>query len=201
MPLARKYDTFEIRTLMKSCEGKPSPLTGAAAHARGLHAAPGSSMGAAPFAASMHNRTHKMIGESNNQFKNRGGTARTSAFNNLLNQSEAVTHALNSPKGQDALRAADAHPAAARRLFLEVSGVKEASYLSGTSAPAAQTVHKNDASVSGISGDGVRIIIDLAPNTTELFVQTCFPLSSCLASKFELSDFAAGHGAPPLAAG
>ena len=192
MPLARTYESWEVRDFMRKSEGSPSPVTGADAHARVLHGGSTDHGKMSSVTTGMHHRTHKQTGESNNQFKNRGGTARTSAFDNLIFQSAAVTQAFNSPFGQGALAVLDdpANAGKKMRLVLEFAGIGESDFMNTGSGPSMKTVHKNDTSVSSVPGAaGVKVIVDKGPATTEPFIQTCFPLNVCAASSYTVTDW------------
>jgi len=190
-PYCRRYETFEVRRLLQAAEGSASPVTGVGAHSRGLHSrrTPG---GIGVDQDEMLDRTHKRPGESNNQFKQRGGAVRTSTFANLLQQADVACQALNSAIGQQALAILDQPANRARRvrLTLEAAGVAEAGFIAGSPAPSMGTVHKNDAAVLRPAGGaaGVRLIIDCAPNQPEIHIQTCFPLSGAVQAGFEVKD-------------
>ncbi|MBM7066511.1 hypothetical protein [Actibacterium sp. 188UL27-1] len=190
MPFAKTYTTFDVRRLMQNSEGAASPVTGAAAHARVLHAEQAGPGGPGTTPAQMMHRTHKRPGESNSQFKNRGGAVQTSAFKNVLQQSDAVAQALNSPRGQAVMRVFDraATQGLPLRAMLKVGGIQEAGFLAASGAPKAKTVHKNDATVSSGTGAGVNIILDRGPNANTFVVQTCYPLTVCPASSYKVTD-------------
>lgn len=189
MPFKRQYETFEVRKFMQDAEGAASPVTGAAAHARGLHAMKSNDGKFDSFQIAMLDRTHKFAGESNNQFKNRGGTPKTSAFDSLLFQSSAVTQAFNSAIGQTALGVFDDPANAARnmRMTLKFKGIGE--WAGSASAPGMRGANKNAAGISKTPGaQGVLIIVDKGPATTWPFVQTCYPLDVLAASSFEVRE-------------
>lgn len=190
MPFARPYETFEVRQLLQNAEGNASPVTGVGAHSRGLHSqsTPG---GVGVDDAAMILRTHKQPGESNNQFKNRGGAVQTSAFRNLLQQADAACQALNSIIGYRALQVFDnpAHAGQNLRMTLEVTGIKEAGFMPGSAAQRMATIHKTQAAVNRPGAAGVRLIIDRAAGGGTLHIQTCFPVDSLPAgSHFEVKD-------------
>ena len=145
MAFARKYEYFEVRQMLKDAEGVASPVTGQGGHSRGLHAM---SPGHLDKTAQL-DRVTKRVGESNNQFKNRGGTGKTGAFKTLLQQGSAACEAMNSAAGQAALAVFDdvAHAGKRLRISIQVAGVKEAGFLPGTLAPHSTTVKKGDAAV------------------------------------------------------
>lgn len=192
MPMARMYQTFEVRQMLQRAEHSPSPVTGIGAHSRTLHAGatPGG-VGATP--ASMMDRTHKRPGESNTQFSNRPGTSgTTSAFKNQLQQADAVCQALNSAKGQQALRSLDMPAYAAHnvRLTIEFGPIKEAGYLPGSGAAPMATVKKADAAIRRPAGGtaGVRVIMDRGAGQNTFHIQTCMPLDTMAASKYDLRN-------------
>jgi hypothetical protein len=186
MPFTKRYDSFEVRSLMQTSEGTASPATGAAAHARSLHGGIVGVGGAAATTASMMHRTHKAAGESNKSFKRRGGVVQTSSFKNVLQQSSAVTQALNSPMGQAVMRVFDRAPTLSLRATLEVAGIIEAGFLPASGIPLAKTVHKNDTKVTTGGGDGVRVIVDRGANSQKMTIQTCFPLIGCTGSSYKV---------------
>jgi hypothetical protein len=188
MPYARRYETFEVRSLLQRAEGVGSPITGVGAHSRGLHArsTPGG-VGVTP--QDMMHRTHKQAAESNRMFANRGGVSQTSAFANLIQQADAAFQALNSPMGQRALAVLDLPLHAARnlRLTLEVNGLREIGFL-GPVQGRMNTVHKTAPQVTSTRAGAVRLIIDRAPGAANIHIQTCFPLQSLASSRFEVTD-------------
>lgn len=191
MAFAKTYESWEVRQIMKSSEGAPSPATSVGAHAQALHGASTSTGKLSEFADKMLDRTHKRTGESNRQWKARGGNARTSAFNNLIEQAAAVTQAFNSTTGQAALGAMDnsAHAGKRLRMVMNFAGIEESDFLGTGTAPAMRSSTKNQASVAKIAGAaGVRIIVDKGPSTTAPFIQTCFPLDVCASSSWELCE-------------
>ncbi len=175
MPFARNYEYSEVRSMLQSAEGAPSPVTNQAGHSRTLHAM---SVGGLNRQAQMH-RVTKAVGESNNQFKARGGTGTTGAFLNKIQQGSAACEALNSPTGQAALAIFDdpAHSGKPVRITLEVAGVKEAGFLPGSVAPHATKVKKNDAAVQTVATTGVMLILDRGSNGASFQIQTCYPLN------------------------
>ncbi len=191
MAMARSYHTYEVRNMMQKAEGAASPVTGAPAHSRVLHAqSVGGGEGTTP--ALMMARTHKGADESNKQFSNRGGTTRTSAFGNLLHQSEAVCQALNSTKGQLALGVFDDKNHAAKKLraTIEFGPVKEGTLFSNAVNSPMKTVHKSDVSIQKPSGGaaGVRVILDRGANQAVFHIQTCMPLDTMPACKYEVKE-------------
>ncbi len=178
MPFAKQYEYFEVRELLRNAEGVASPVTGVGAHSRTLHAkaTPG---GQGTTEAAMLHRTHKAVGESNNQFKNRGGTATTSAFKNLIQQASAATEALNSAKGQAALAVLDdgAHSAENLRLSMDIPVTAEMGFLPASGAPSLTVANKNSAALNKTQNtSAVRLIIDRGAGGTALHIQTCIPL-------------------------
>lgn len=178
MPFARQYEYFEVRTLLRNAEGVASPVTGVGAHSRSLHAkaTPG---GQGATGAAMLHRTHKVAGESNNQFKNRGGTAKTSAFKNLVQQASAATEALNSAKGQAALAVLDdaTHSGKNLRLSMDIPVTAEMGFLPASGAPSLTVAHKDSPALDKTQNtSAVRLIIDRGPGGTALHIQTCIPL-------------------------
>lgn len=195
MPIARKYTSPEVRKMLQGAEHKPSPITGAGAHSRTLHAGatPG---GVGATKSAMIQRTHKQPGESNNQFKQRGGAPKTSAFANLLQQSEAVCQALNSTTGQQALRVLDsaAHAGKDLRVTVSFGPIKEAGFLPGSGTAKMSVASKNAAGVQKPAGGaaGIRVILDRAANQSSLHIQTCMPLDTLAGSSYQVKDMAPG---------
>jgi hypothetical protein len=194
MPIARRYQSFEVREMLQRAEHAPSPVTGIDAHSRSLHAMR-TPHGVGVDQAEMLHRTHKMPAESNKQFKNRGGAVRTSTFPNLLQQADAACQALNSPLGQRALSVLDSpvHAGKNLRLTLEFGPIREAGFLPASGAPHMHTVHKNDAKVQAPAGGatGVCLIADRGAGGTALHMQTCYPLDALPVSKFVIRDMTA----------
>ena len=189
MPYARRYETFEVRRMLQEAEGTASPLTGAGAHSRTLHAlkTPGGT-GVGP--GDMMHRTHPLGGESTSQFRRRGGATQTSAFANLIQQADAACQALNSDKGQRGLAILDApaHASKRLRLTLSIAGIHEAGFLGGGQGRMS-TAHKNQADVTRTGAGGVRVIIDRDPGAANIHVQTCFPLDTLpQGSGYEVKD-------------
>ena len=191
MAMARRYQTYEVRKMLQTAEHKPSPVTGKGAHSRTLHASatPGG-VGATPM--TMLDRTHKRPGESNSQYKNRDGSGVTSAFKNQLQQSDAVCQALNSTKGQQALRQFDlpAHAAKNLRLTIEYGPIKEAGFLPGAAAAPMSKSHKNSPVIHRPAGGtaGIRVIIDRGAGQNTFHIQTCMPLDTMARSKYDLKN-------------
>jgi hypothetical protein len=193
MPYARCYTTFEVRQLLQEAEGIASPVTGADAHSRGLHAlrTPGG-VGVSP--ADMMHRTHKQAGESTSQLKARGGTGTTSAFANLIQQADAACQALNAEVGQVGLTIFDlpAHASRPLRLILRVAGIREIGFLPATGQGRMTSASKNGAAVARAAAAGVAVIVDRAPGAAGIHIQTCFPLGAdpSLQSSYEVRDIA-----------
>lgn len=193
MPMARQYQTFEVRAMLQSAEGVNSPLTGAPAHSRVLHAqaTPGG-QGITP--AAMMLRTHKQPGESNSQFANRGGATRTSSFGNLLQQADAVCQALNSQKGQAALQVFDRAPnipGGGLRATIDFGPIKQIGFLSGSGAAPMKTVSKSDAAIQkpASGAAGIRVILDRhADKANGFHIQTCMPLDTLAACKYDVKN-------------
>lgn len=191
MPFARTYESWEVRALMQKSEGSPSPVTGADAHARVLHAAKTTSGKLSQFGTTMLDRTHKRSGESNNQWKNRSGAPKTSAFDNLIFQSAAVTQAFNSTTGQAALAVFDdpAHSGKNLRMKLMVAGIGESDFIGTGRGPGMRASDKNTSTVTTVPGAaGVTVIVDRGPSSTEPFIQTCYPLDTCQTSSYSVSE-------------
>ncbi|MBT9554523.1 MAG: hypothetical protein IV100_00785 [Myxococcales bacterium] len=188
MAIARRYETFEVRGMLQGAEGVASPVTGAGAHSRGLHAlkTPG---GTGVNHSDMMYRTHKQVGESNNQFKNRGSAAQTSAFANLIQQADAACQGLNSPTGQAALGVLDDPTYSGRKLrvTLDVNNLKEIGFL-GLGSGKMSTVSKTDMSVISTSAKGVRLIFDRDGGSTAIHIQTCFPLAILATPAYSVID-------------
>lgn len=197
MPMSRRYQTPEVRLMLQTAEHKPSPVTGVGAHSRTLHAGatPGG-LGATP--TNMMDRTHKRTGESNKQFSKRGGAARTSSFKNQLQQADAVCQALNSIKGQQALRQLDAvsHAGKNLRVTIQHGPIVEAGFLPGSTVAKMSTVHKSQASVQRPAGGtaGIRLIIDRGAGQKSFHIQTCMPLDALPASSFEVKNMDVNPG-------
>lgn len=198
MPMARRYQTFEVRRMLQTAEHAPSPATGVGAHSRTLHAGatPGG-IGATP--TNMMDRTHKRPGETNKQFSKRPGTTgTTSSFKNQLQQADAVCQALNSAKGQQALRQLDLSTHAARnlRLSIEFGPIKEAGFLPGSGAAPMSTVKKSDAGIKRPVGGaaGVRVILDRGAGQNAFHIQTCMPLDTLATDSFELRNMDVNPG-------
>jgi hypothetical protein len=195
MPMARRYQAFEARQLLQKAEHQPSPVTGKDAHSRTLHAGatPGG-LGATP--TNMMQRTHKNVGESNRQFSRRGGTPRTSSFKNQLHQADAVSQALNSVKGQMALRVLDmpTHAGLALRTTIEFGPIKEAAFMPGSAIAPMTTVHKNDAGIQKPVGGvaGIRLILDRGAGQSTFHIQTCMPLDTMAVGKYQVKNMAPG---------
>ena len=138
-------------------------------------------------------RVTKRVGESNNQFKNRGGTGKTGAFKTLLQQGSAACEALNSAAGQAALAAFDdaTHAGKRLRISMQVAGVKEAGFLPGTLAPHSTTVKKGDAAVTTLATTAVMMIVDRGANATTMQIQTCYPLSDPTVTKWDVVEMPA----------
>lgn len=191
MPMARHYQSFEVRAMLQNAEGVNSPVTGVAAHSRTLHAqaTPGGE-GTTPGAMML--RTHKQVGESNSQFNNRGGTGKTSAFGNLLQQADAVCQALNSMKGQAALGVFDnpTHAAVPLRATIDFGPLKQMGFLPGSGAAPMKTITKTDALIQKPVGGaaGIRLILDRGANQNSFHIQTCMPLDTMPAVKYEVKN-------------
>jgi hypothetical protein len=181
MVMARKYEHFEVRDLLRNAEGTASPITGKGGHSRGLHA-----MSPQVFdKASQLDRVTKRPDESNSRFKKRGGTKTTGAFMNVIQQSSAATQALNSTYGQNSLAVFDdlAHASVPVRIVLAVVGIKEADFIPGSLAPHSTTVTQGETSVTVVgSTSGVQLILDRAAGATSFQIQTCYPLSGATVS-------------------
>lgn len=191
MAMARQYQSFEVRAMLQAAEGANSPVTGVAAHSRVLHAqaTPGG-LGTDP--AAMMLRTHKQVGESNTQFSNRGGTTRTSAFGNQLQQADAVCQALNSLKGQAALAVFDspAHAAVGLRATIDFGPIRQMGFLEGSGASPMKTVAKTDVAIQKPVGGaaGIRVILDRGANLKTFHIQTCMPLDTLAMSKYDVKQ-------------
>lgn len=195
MAFARKYESWEVRAIMQNSEGKASPVTGAQAHSRVYHGATTDTGKMSQFGSRMIHRTHKAAGESNSQWKSRGGSPKTSAFDNLIFQATAVAQALNSPTGQSALAVFDnpSYSTLKLRLTLVISGIEESDFMGTGRAPGMRMSDKHHSTAMSVPGAaGVRVIVDKGPATTEPFIQTCFPLDVCSGSSYEVKDMVAG---------
>lgn len=189
MAFARKYEYYEVRDMLKTAEGANSPVTNQGGHSRGLHAM---TAGGLDLAAQLH-RVTKAPGESNSQFKNRGGTGKTGAFKTLLQQGSAACEGLNSTAGQAALAVFDdaAHAGKKIRIVLSVSGIKESGFLPGTLSPHATTVKKNDVAVQTLATSGVQLILDRGANGTSFQIQTCYPLTDPFVTNWDAKEMPA----------
>jgi len=187
MAFRHTYTTSEVRAIMQNSEGATSPVTQAPAHARVLHAKshPGPKATGTSHDLMKH-RVTKGGGESNNQFKKRGGAAKTSAFRNVLQQAEAVCQALNTKAGQKVMKAFDAPSNADKdlRATLTVAGILESSFMPGAKAPGMSSIAQGDASVTKGDAGGVQIILDRGPNASSFVVQTCYPLAPGTATSY-----------------
>lgn len=191
MPFAKKYESFEVREMLRNAEGVASPVTGAGAHSQTLHAkaTPG---GRGATTVAMLDRTHKRPGESNNAFKNRDGKPVTSAFSSLIHQAAAACDALNSTTGQTALAVFDngAHVGSNIRLTLNVPVLREHGFLPASNAPSLLVAAKTAANVDRTQNtSGVRLIIDRAAGAGTMHIQTCIPLGGAApAASWEAKD-------------
>lgn len=178
MPFAKQYEYFEVRTLLKNAEGAASPVTGAGAHSRVLHAKSVTGSGGTQDAV-MVDRTNLRPGESGRAARLRGSVPTSSAFPNLLQQGSAACEALNSVAGQAALAIFDnaAHTASNLRLTLNVPVTREMGFLPASGAPSLHVSTRTSAVVDKTQNtSGVRLIIDRAAAGAVMHIQTCIPL-------------------------
>jgi hypothetical protein len=179
MAFHRKYETYEVRELLRNAEGVASPVTGQGAHARSLHAkaTPG---GQGVTTAGMLDRVTKRPKESNKAFKKRDGKTLTSAFPNLILQGAAATQALNSTAGQAALALFDDvnYTGAPLRIWLRVMNIKEHGFLPATCAPSVILAKKKVTTLQTSVTTGVVMIIDRGAGAQKLHIQTCYPDSN-----------------------
>ncbi len=176
MAYSRQYESYEIREMLRNAEGVASPVTGAPAHSRGLHAKSiggGEGMTKTALAARVD-----ISGLTKNQAKKLPGAS--SMFPSLITQSSAAVEALNSTAGQTALAEFDnaAHSGKPLRMVLQVANIKEAGFLPGTMAPSVTYVKKGAApTAQSTATTGVRIIVDRDEPKSKIFIQTCIPLN------------------------
>ncbi|BBO89327.1 hypothetical protein [Desulfosarcina ovata] len=194
MAYARKYETYEVRELLKGAEGVVSPVTGQDAHSRILHAK-SIHGGEGVTDTDMLDRVTWMGSESKNAFKKRGGKTLTSAFPNLILQGSAATQALNSTAGQNGLAVFDspAHTGKKLRLFLKVANIKEHGFLPETTAPSVVLAKggkkKNTSNLGTGVTTGVVMIVDRG--MSEIHIQTCYPNSQVPAqTSWSVTDMA-----------
>jgi hypothetical protein len=189
MAYKRKYEDYEVRALLKNAEGVASPVTGAPAHSRSLHAQSlqgGDGISEAALVARVDT-----TGLSNAQKKK--VPSASSMFPNLVMQSAAAVQALNSTTGQAALATFD-DPANATKLLrmtLQMANIKEAGFLEATAAPTVTYVNKGNGPVAQTTATtGVRLIIDRDNGANSIFIQTCIPLNTPGAgSSWEVKDW------------
>ena len=190
MTYARRYETFEVRRMLQEAEGVGSPLTGAGAHSRGLHAlkTPGGT-GVSP--GDMMQRTHRLGGESTGQFRNRGGTTQTSRRSPTSSSRPTPPVRPSTPtRASGGWRSwtLPRTPASSCASALSIAGIHEAGFLGGGQGRMS-TAHKTRADVTRTSAGGVRVIIDRAPGAANIHVQTCFPLDALpQGSAYEVKD-------------
>jgi hypothetical protein len=194
MAYARTYEEYEVRDLLRSAEGVASPVTGAPAHSRGLHAA--SLHGGEGITKTALSARADTMGMSNSQRAALGikTVGASSMFPNLIMQSAAATQALNSGTGQAALAVFDSTAAnLPLRMTLTVSGVKESSFIDAAKAPSVTYVTKGNAPVPQTAvTTGVKLIIDRDAGAGTIFIQTCIPLNTPgVGSSWEVKNHAA----------
>ncbi|MCF7699907.1 hypothetical protein [Loktanella sp. M215] len=178
MPFAKYYEIFDVGAMLRGAEGAASPLTGMAGHSRMLHATSAGGTGGATMTA-MLDRVTKRAGESNSQFKNRGGTGKTGAFATQVLQISAATQALNSVPGQAALAVLDdaTHAGSPLRIVMTIPITKEFGFMPASGAPSYASVSKNDAAVTRTQAScSINMIIDRGAGGTTLQIQTCYPV-------------------------
>ena len=190
MAYARKYESYEVRALLKSAEGNASPVTKAPAHSRSLHAQ--ALHGGEGITKAALEKRVDTAGLTKKAAKKVPGAS--SMFPNLILQSSAAVQALNSPKGQAALAIFDnaTHAGKSLRMTLTCANVKEQGFLPGTSAPSVTVAMKGAAPAATASATtGVRLIVDRDEATAKVFIQTCIPLNTAnLASSWKVEDYA-----------
>lgn len=183
MVCMRTYESWEVRDLLRRAEGAPSPVSSAFAHSRSLHA--GSIRGG------------QGISRTNLQARvNTNAQQRTplmsSMFPNLILQGLAATQALNSTGGQQALQVFDdaQHSNENLRMTLQVSGIVEADFVPGATAPSViYTVRGSNPQLQTAPTTGVKLIIDRPSGGTEIFIQTCFPLHQPCQTQWSVNNF------------
>ena len=190
MAYARKYESYEVRALLKSAEGNASPVTKAPAHSRSLHAQ--SLHGGEGITKTALEKRVDTTGLTKKAAKKVPGAS--SMFPNLILQSSAAVQALNSPTGQAGLATFDdaTHAGKALRMTLTCANVKEQGFLPETSAPSVTVAMKGAAPVAMSSATtGVRLIVDRDEANGQIFIQTCIPMSAAnLASSWSVQDYA-----------
>lgn len=176
MAFARKYETYEVREMLKNAEGVNSPTTNQPAHSRTLHAK-SIHHGEGVTDLGMLDRVTKRVGESNKQFKKRDGKTLTSSFSNLILQGAAATQALNSTAGQNALAVLDnpTHSTKPLRIFLRLANIKEQGFLPATVAPSVIIAKKKKTTLETSVTTGVIMIIDRGVSRSVIHIQTCYP--------------------------
>ncbi len=177
MAYAKKYESYEVRAMLQEAEGAKSPVTGAPAHSRSLHAQ--AMHGGEGIDKTALTKRVDTTGLSNNQKKKLPGAS--SMFPNLIMQSSAAVEALNSASGQTALAEFDkaANNGKKLRMVLQVANIKEAGFLPGTMAPSVTYVQKGAApAAQSAATTGVRIIVDRDTANNKIFIQTCIPLNT-----------------------
>ena len=178
MPFAKRYEYFEVRTMLQGAEGVVSPVTGQAAHSRILHAKSVAGSGGTQDAV-MVDRTNLRPGESGRAARARGSVPTSSAFPNLLQQGSAACEALNSPTGQAGLAVFDdpAHLGSNLRLTINVPITREMGFLPASGAPSLHVSTRASTVVDKTQNtSGVRLIIDRAAAGLVMHIQTCIPL-------------------------
>lgn len=176
MPYQREYEEYEVRALLRNAEGVASPVTGAPAHSRSLHAQ--SMNGGEGVSETALVARVDTTGMSNAQKKK--VPSASSMFPNLLMQSAAATQALNSASGQAALAIFDnMPPGPPLRMTLTVANIREAGFLPATVAPTVTYVMKGNAPTAQTTATtAVRMIIDRDSAAGSIFIQTCIPLNA-----------------------
>jgi hypothetical protein len=190
MAYAKKYESYEVRELLKSAEGNASPVTGAAAHSRGLHAQ--SLHGGEGVSKTDLVDRVDTTGLSKNQKKK--VPSASSMFPNLIQQGAAATEALNSKTGQAGLKVFDTTAKGKLlRLVLTVANIKEAGFLPGTMAPTVTYAKKGDAPTAQSSATtGVTMVVDRDEIHSKIFIQTCVPMSATgVTSNWNVKEFPA----------
>jgi hypothetical protein len=197
MPYQKKYEAHEVRELLRSAEGNASPVTGAAAHSRGLHAQ--SLRGGEGISKTDLVDRVDTTGLSKTKAKNLPSAS--SMFPNLIQQSSAATQALNSTTGQAGLKCFDdTAKGKLLRMVLTVANVKQSDFIPGTMAPTVTYAKRGDApTAQSTATTGVTMVVDRDETNGSIFIQTCVPLSATgVASSWDVKQFPAKT---PIASG
>jgi hypothetical protein len=190
MPFARIYEEYEIRTMLQQSEISKSPTSTAKkkpkGHARSLHAL-------SPSDVTMNLETKKRVGEgaatAANSLKGledrvnnaKSAKVESSAFATLIQQASAATQALNSPKGQEALRELDSKAPPSRLTLTVAMRPLESSYAPRAVGISTTHVRREDpadakSAVKTITAATTAVILVLETRLQgTLHIQSCYP--------------------------